>query len=224
MIPTGAGNAQGGMTLLELLIALAIFALVATASYMALGQGIQIQERLQGQRSFWQGLESGFALIGRDLEQARARSPRVPGGGATPAFHAPASLRATRKGTLIRLTRGGHSSFREGPVSPYLRVAYRLRDGVLVRVTWPRVDAPSSEEAASAVLLEGIEKAEVRFLVPGSQRWLEGWPPGSAAAVTGEAPAGKEAPGAGLPQAIELTLEMENHGRFRRLFHVGPPQ
>ena len=210
-----------GLTLLELLVAMTIFALIATAGYSALRQGIQTQERLQTQQRFWRGLESAFILIGRDLEQARMRAPRVRGGQAALAFRGPGSLQATREGDLFRLTRGGHTSFRKGPVSPYLRVAYRLRDGALVRATWPRLDTPAATEAREAVLLEDVTEAEVRYLLPSGQRWVDRWPPAPGAAGV---PDDEDSAGDRLPGAVELTLDFEEHGRFKRLFHVGPPE
>ena len=70
------------MTLLELIIAIAIFSLVAAAAYAALSQGLVIQDRLQEQRHFWQRFEAVFNLVHTDLEQAVNLTPRIPGNNA----------------------------------------------------------------------------------------------------------------------------------------------
>ena len=203
---------SGGMTLLELLVAMAIFALLATAAYTAVQQGIATQDRLRETREFWRRLESVFALIERDLNQARDRQPRTPGRQQARAFQTGRGSLGGPGDALFRFTRGGHTSFREGPVSPYLRVAYGFREGELQRATWPRLDAPAGARPREATLLSGLADARARFLRPGAKRWVETWPPAR----------GEEAPA--LPAAVELTLEFEDHGRYKRLFHVGAPR
>jgi len=201
-----------GMTLLELLVAMAIFALLGTAAYTAVQQGIATQGRLKETRDFWRRLESVFALIERDLDQASDRRPRAPGRQQALAFQTGRGSLGGSGEALFRFTRGGHSSFREGPVSPYLRIAYGFREGELERAAWPRLDAPAGLEPREATLLSGLTDVRVRFLRPVENRWAETWPP----AMAEESPA--------LPAAVELTLEFEDHGRYQRLFHVGAPR
>ncbi|MEF8792647.1 type II secretion system minor pseudopilin GspJ [Thiohalorhabdus sp.] len=210
---------QEGLTLIELIVALAIFALVATAAYTALGQGVDIQDRLQRKRDFWQRLELAFSTMARDLEQVIARIPQVTGRQWRAPFHAPASPDAGLDGVLFRFSRGGLTSFREGPVSPYQRVSYRLPEDRLVRATWPRVDGPRASDTREAELITGVIKAKARFLAEGGNRWQQGWPPPGRTLNAGEASTGP-----GLPVAVELTLTFEQHGEFRRVFHVGIPR
>ena len=215
--PPPAG--ERGLTLLELIVALAIFALVATASYSALEQGISIQDRLQEKRRFWQRLEVTFNTIERDLAQAVDRVPRVSAQEWTAPLHAPASPSAELDANLFRFTRGGLTSFREGPVSPYQRVSYRFPEDRLVRASWPRADAPRDLEPQEVDLITGLAEAEARFLATTGARWLEQWPPPQTG-LTGES----EPEEPGLPLAVELTLTFEKHGEFKRVFHVGIPR
>jgi len=204
---------QAGFTLLELLVAMAIFALVATAGYTALQQGVGIQERLQEKRVFWRRLESVLALMESDLAQARDLAPRAPSGQQVVAFRGKPEPDSGREGQLFRFTRGGHTSFREGPVSPHLRIAYRIREGVLLRAAWPSVGTPSRDGDRESQLLEEVGKLQVRYLGPSTQ-WRSTWPP--------QAASGQEKT-PGLPRAVEVTLTFSGHGTIRRLFHVGPP-
>ncbi|SCY16446.1 general secretion pathway protein J [Thiohalorhabdus denitrificans] len=210
------------MTLLEVLIALAVFALVAAAGYTALSQGLRTEERLQDTRAFWQRLGSVLSLMRRDLGQVRNRPPRSPAGEWTLAFEGSESGAAmggrTGEDTLFRFVRGGSTSFREGPASPYRRVAYRLREGELFRLTWPRLDAPTGLEPREVALMDGVEEVTIRYLAGQDRRWAQRWPRGGA----GAGPGGSA--DAGLPRAVEITLEFEEHGRFERVFHVGHPR
>lgn len=210
---------QRGLTLIELIVALAIFALVATAAYTALGQGVDIQDRLQRKRQFWQRLELAFGTMARDLGQAIDRVPRVPGREWSAPLHAPASPSAGLDEVLFRFSRGGLTSFREGPVSPYQRVSYRFPEDRLVRTTWPRMDGPGDGEPREAALVTGVTEAEASFLAEPGDRWLAQWPPPEPAVAEAEADLRP-----GLPLAVELTLTFEKHGEFKRVFHVGIPR
>jgi general secretion pathway protein J len=208
---TRAGS-QAGMTLLELIVAMAIFALVATAGYTALQQGIQVQERLQASRTFWQRLDTVMGLMATDLGQARDLAPRGSTRAWSRAFQGREVPGSGGEGRLFRLIRGGHTAFRDGPISPYLRVAYRVRETTLYRVSWPRLDAPDGLEGREVALMGGIQRVSARYLGGGNQ-WTDRWPP----------PAGGQADFPALPRAVEVSLRFEDHGTFRRRFHVGAP-
>lgn len=203
---------QGGFTLLELLVAMAIFALLATAGYTALQQGIEIQERLQDKRAFWRRLDSVLALMEGDLAHARELAPRASSGQQAVPFRGKPDADSGREGQLFRFTRGGHTSFREGPVAPHLRIAYRFRDGTLFRVAWPRLGRPSRGRDRETRLLGELETIRIRYLGPDAQ-WQSTWPPPTSSS--------QEAPD--LPRVAEVTLTFSEHGTIRRLFHVGPP-
>ena len=196
-----------GMTLLELLIATAIFSLVATAAYAALSQGLFIQDRLQEQRRFWQHFETVFNLMHNDLDQALDLTPRVAGRNG---FDGYAYGNSVVYENMLEFTRSVNTDFHAGPASPFLRVGYRLDNGALYRRTWARLDQPYETGAADNLLLEGVSDVRLRYLAS-ADLWLTRWPP----------PLGMEAPSS-LPSAVEMTVELEDGGIYRWLFHVGP--
>lgn len=204
---------HSGMTLLELVVAIAIFSVVATAGYGALAQGLAVQDKLREQRSFWQNLETAFNLIASDLEHALDRPSRN-GLQQGLAFSAPGAGRQPEPRPLLAFTRMvPAASFRAGAASPFLRVAYRLQDGGLYRETWPHPDQPYGSDAAGALLLSGVKAVRCRFLDPAA-RWTAQWPQ-----PFSPAPAQRVGP----PKVVELTVALQDHGVFRWLFHVGPP-
>ena len=198
-----------GMTLLELMVAIAVFSLVAAAGYAGLSQGLHIQDKLKEQRLFWQELETVFNLMHSDLDQAVDRGPRTSTGSGFAAFIGHEHGGSAVYGYLLEFTMNGHASFREGPVSPFRRVAYRLHDGSLYRRTWPNPDMPYGAEPDEALLLEYVEDIRFRYLVSAGT-WTRRWPQTAA----------PEGP-TNLPKAVEMTLELSNFGPFRWLFHVG---
>ena len=198
-----------GMALLELLIAIAIFSLVAATAYAALSQGLLIQDRLQEQRRFWQRFESVFNLVHADLEQAVDLAPRATGSNIFTGYQQGDSAEYAQ---MVEFTRRASTAFHTGPASPFLRVAYSLRDGDLYRRTWPGVARPYGIEAAENLLLEDVRNIRLRYLVD-ADRWVNRWPQ---ALVIEASP--------GLPRAVEMVVELEDKDVYKWLFHVGPPR
>lgn len=198
-----------GMTLLELLVAIAVFALVAAAAYLALAQGLAVQEQLQERRRFWQRLDMVFNQVYADLGLAVDRAPRAVTGDSR-AFIGHGRDSVSQYGHLLEFTRSASRDFRVGPASPFLRVAYRLYDGELYRRVWSRVDHPYGAQPTESLLLAGVEELQVRYF-SGANAWATRWPPTGADAEA-------------LPRAVELALSLPGHGRYRWLFHVGAPR
>ena len=196
-----------GMTLLELVIAVAVFSLVAAAAYGALSQGLLAQDRLQQQQHFWQRFETVFNLIHTDLEQAVELTPRTPG---SKAFDGHGYGASSAYGNMLVFTRGVTTSYQGGAASPFQRVAYHLDEGKLYRRVQARLDQPYGAEAQAELLLGGVKDIRLRYLA-GADRWTTRWPQ----------PLPAE-PASGLPRAVEMNLELEQKGVFRWLFHVGP--
>ena len=204
------GN-QSGMTLLEILIALVIFTIIAAAGYTGLQQGIAVQQQLQQQQEFWRRLDAVMMMIEQDLDQVRDLPPRVPLWDAV-SFRGFSNNNSESLGELLKFTRGGHQSILAENVSPYQRLAYRLRDGVLYRVTWAGLNLPENVQGVESVLIAGIENVQLRFLQE-NRRWLDRWPIRFTAENS-----------ASVPRAVELTLSMANGTSYKRVFHVGAPR
>ena len=195
----------GGFTLIELLVALVIFAIFSVLAYAGLGQLLDGRGRLAEEQRIWQELSQVFLRISDDLAHARKRGVRDVGGFPLPAFVGrPYDSRALADPSL-ELTRGGELHYGEGLYSDLRRVAYRLRDGRLIRITWPVLDRAPATVALEAPLLGEVEAFELRFYGPAGEA-VDTWPTAS----SGEDP----------PRAVEVTLAVKSVGRFKRLFLV----
>lgn len=195
------------MTLLELVVAVAIFSLVAAAAYAALSQGLIVQDRLQEQRRFWQRFETVFNLLHTDFEQAVELAPRNP---VSNAFDGQGYGAASAYGHMLEFTRGANTSYQRGAASPFQRVAYHLDNGRLYRRVHARLDQPYGVEGMESLLLEDVKAIRLRYL-GSADAWFMRWPQPLPA---------EELPG--LPRAVEMSMELEGRGAFRWLFHVGP--
>ena len=196
---------QSGLTLIELLVALAVFGIFAVMAYGGLGRLLDGRARLAGEQRVWEDLSAVFLRISDDLSHARARKARDVAGFSLPALSGrPYDPRALAEPSL-ELTRGGELHYGDGLHSDLRRVAWRLRDGRLLRITWPVLDRAPTTKPLEAELLGDVEAFELRFQGQGGSG--ENWPPAGAQPEL-------------LPGAVEITLAVKSVGRFRRVFLV----
>jgi general secretion pathway protein J len=201
-----------GFTLLEVLVAVGIFALFSAMAYGSLLRILDTRDRLETERNFWRTLNLSLLQVEEDLAQVRPRTVRAADGLVVlPAFRGqPVDSRALGEPSL-EFTRGGQIVLGDGARSDMQRVGYQLRDGALLRLVWPALDQPVVSEPRAAPLLEQVEEIRVRFYAqPGG--WVDAWP---AATQTGVPP-----PNNALPAAVELTLTIEGRGEIVRVFQV----
>ena len=209
---------RGGFTLLELVVALAVFAVLATLAYGGLRQVLQARERLEAVDRELAAVQQAFAALERDLLQAADRPVRDALGDELPAF---VGRGEPGEGPVLELTRAG----RPNPVglrrSHLERVAYALQGGRLERWSWEALDRAPGALPYREVLLEGVRSLRLRFLGPSGSGpagdgWQPDWPPPSLPASR----AGGEGGAPALPRAVELELELEGWGALRRLLAV----
>ena len=194
-----------GFTLLELLVAIGIFALISGIAYGSLTRLMSDRARLQSEQEFWRVLSLTFTRLEDDLSQARERSVRDVIGFTQPAFRGqPTDTRAIAAPSM-EFTRGGVLTFSAGARSDMQRVAYRLVDGTLKRLTWPVLDLGPQTVPLETPLLNQVEEFRVRFYAPAGA-WLDLWP--------------AEGISETLPRCVEVKVTLKGRGEFTRLFLV----
>ncbi|MGE0370288.1 MAG: type II secretion system minor pseudopilin GspJ [Gammaproteobacteria bacterium] len=191
-----------GFTLLELLVALAIFAVLGVAAYAGLDVVLDAKNRIEAKADKLGRLQMLFVIIGRDIEQASGRGVRDNFGDPLPSMFG--------NDTALEFTRAGWRNPAGLKRSQLQRVGYALRDETLTRVRWDVLDRAQDSEPRSADLLGEVVAFEIRYL-DGSGEWRGEWPAAGGAAGGG---------GAQLPRAIEITLDVKDWGRITRLFRV----
>jgi len=198
---------QRGFTLLEVLVAIGIFAIFSALAYGSLTRLLEARDRIEQERLFWRELALAFAQLEDDLASVRPRTIRDVYGNPLPAFRGlPVDPRAQGEPALA-FTRGGVFVLSDSRRPDLLRVGYRLQENRLMRLTWPALDQPVQERPQSVVLLQQLREMRVRFFVAGGG-WVDSWPP----------PDGKLTM---LPAAVEMTLTLDGRGQFVRVLRVG---
>lgn len=200
---TARGRATG-FTLLELLIALAIFAIMSVIAYGGLRTALETRDHAAAAAERLAALQLAFVIIGRDLEQAIDRPVRDEFGDRERAMEGNAET--------LEFTRGGWRNPAGLQRSELQRVAYVLEGAELQRLTWPVLDRTQGSAARSTMLLAEVEEFSVRYL-DGSREWRQHWPTGAAGLPGAEG---------AMPIGVEISLVTEHWGRVTRLFRVVP--
>lgn len=186
-----------GFTLLEMLVALAVFAVIGVMAGRILSGMVDMSEFTYERGDALAQAQRAFAVIERDVLQLAARPVRDEFGQTAPAL-------ALGRGTLVEFTRAGWRNLLGEPRAQLQRVAYALRDDSLLRLFWPVLDRADDTRPRAQTLLTGV--VDATFVVrDASGGEHTRWP---AADGDGEV----------RPAALELRLRLEEHGHLKRLW------
>jgi len=197
-----------GFTLIEILVAMAVFAVMAALAYGSLNQTILAAEVLGERMDRLQALQRTVRMLTDDLQQLAPRPVRDTLGDTL----RPALDTGFQSGFAIELTRGGWSNPAVLPRGTLQRVGYRIEDNELVRYYWQTLDHALSEQPVGVTLLDGVDAIEFRFMVDSANYSAE-WPPVNAPGELGARM---------RPRAVEVTLRLEDEGDIVRLIEVAP--
>ena len=193
-------NITRGFTLLEMLVALSLFSVVSVMAYGGLQGVISTKQSTQKSADRISELQLVMMRISNDLRQAIPRKIRDQYGDFS---HA---MESSKSGDdIISWTRAGYRNPAHLKRSNVQRVAYKLQQQKLIRVTWPVLDRAQETEEMETEVLEDIESIDWRFL-NNRDEWLSDWPE-----------EGTNAQLYALPKAIEFTFELKDLGKVKRL-------
>ena len=195
-----------GFTLLELLVAVAVFAVLSAMAYGGLRNVIDNSQQTDIAMQRLQQVQLAMVKISRDFTQLSQRNIRDEYGNTNNYI-----LTGEGDDVFIEFSRGGRRNPAEMLRSHLLRVAYKFEDNTLSRLHWPQLDRTQEMEPYESVLLEDVENASIRFL-DNNNEWHNEWPPLDA---TGQADGSTV-----VLSAIEFTLELQDWGEIVRLFLV----
>ena len=193
------GDATRGFTLVEVLVALGLLALVAVLAYRGVAALVDGETRLVGEAQRWRTLDAALARMEADVRQALPRAVRV-GGGTEPAWLAAIESPAA---SAIAFSRAG-PEFDAEPGIAGQRIGYRLRNGALQVVYWPGLDRARGGDAGTQAwpLVEGIASFRVDHLDERGQ-WQARWP---------------QANDPPLPRAVRVRLTLASGEAIERWF------
>lgn len=204
---------QRGFTLLELMVAIAIFAVISVIAYSGLNNILATQHALEKQSDRIGRLQKAFMIIARDLEQVVDRE-------ALDGFGSPQAAMFTEQygDKLLAFTRNGWNNpfpVAARPRSNLQRVVYSLKEQRLIRSHYDVLDQAPDSVQYDSPLLEKVTSVKVRFLQvivdrrgAKEDKWHDKWPLDEI----------ERADTPHLPNAVEITIDLEDSGEIQRLF------
>lgn len=189
-----------GFTLIEVLVAMAIFASLSLGAYQVLNQ-VQRSNELSAEKSHrLNELQRAMVVMDNDFRQMAPRQFRHNG-------EEPSDLLLLWQDYLLDSDEKGLLFVRLGWLNPQqqfprgevVKVGYRIKEGVLERVWWRYPDTPNAQEPIVTPLLTGVESFSMQFYLNNS--WQDSWDK----KLT-------------LPQAVSLKLRLKDFGDIERIY------
>lgn len=196
-----------GFTLLEVIIAMSIFAIVSLMAYSGLYSVINSKTRTESALDRLQELQLTMRTLGDDLQQISSRQGHDALGGRL------LPLTTQNSDYLLEFTRNGWRNPAFRTRSTLQRVAYRMDEDKLIRTYWTHVDRADDDRIIERTLITNIESIELRFFNE-KRQWKTDWPSASSLASVAQNQTVE------LPTAIEVTLKMNDWGEIVRLIRL----
>lgn len=199
---SGSEAKQRGFSLVELLVAMAVLAVLASVSFRGLSSILEAEAHVQSETRRWNDVAVAIAHMSRDLSLAVPRTVRDDAGHVRAAMTIGSPPDGTQSQLLVtRLGDGDGASSQ----SDLRRIEYRLRAGTLEYLVWPATDlAPGAAPSVNPVL-ENVAGLELRALSQDGT-WSSEWPAGQQANA--------------LPRALEARIILAGGERITRIFPV----
>lgn len=190
-----------GFTLLEVLIAIAIFSVISMASFSIFQTVLNSDELSKERTERINELQRGFLIIERDMLQIARRSVRLNGEAPQEGFlHTDNESFSSSEQALGFVRHGWTNPGLLLPRSDVQSVAYQLNENVLERLHFNFVDAVLGEEAKVRPLISQVEKLDFEFY--DGKKWQQTLQENT------------------LPVAIAIELDTTDYGLIRRQFLV----
>lgn len=197
---------QGGFTLLELVVVLAIFGLVAVMAYGGLNNVLKTRVAIEDNLERVSELQRAYLRMREDFQQLQPRAVRDE-------FGEPQSAVVGRREEGVEIVHGGWRNPAGHPRSQLQRVRWFVEDDQLIRGHYRYLDRAPRTEPERLRVLDNVERMTLRYL-DGNREWQPEWPPNLRSDPDAQ---GDPTP----PLAIEVTLETEQWGELTVLFPSG---
>lgn len=197
---------QRGFTLLEILVATVILAIMGLMAYRAVGEAQVAVAAADGHMGRLREVQRAMHLLVTDFRTLAPRPVRETIGDG----YRSALLRDPNSIALFELSRAGWPNGAGTPRGTVQRVSYRLEERKLVREYWNVTDPTLANVPVKRELLDDVVRVEIRYMNAGRE-WVPQWPPFNSTADFGFRM---------RPLAVEITIELADYGELLRLVEV----
>ncbi|MCG9732113.1 type II secretion system minor pseudopilin GspJ [Shewanella sp. Isolate13] len=194
-------KALRGFTLLEMLIAIAIFAMLGLAANTVLSTVMKNDTATRDFAAKLKAMQQGFGVIERDLNQMVARTPRLlEGGRGTTVFQTGSNMLDSESESLVFFRLGWLNPDGLLPRGSLQSVAYVVMEGQLQRWYYPYPEPEIGAEPIKTVIMDKVISVEYAFFT--DDKWE------------------RKTDATKLPKAIAIEIEFEDIGKVQRKFLV----
>ena len=190
---------ESGFTLIEVMISLLIFGLLAAAGVSLLSFAVRAQGATGAKLDQVSAMNRLSSILTADLAQVSIRQTRGQGGEMLPVFVGESGGNGA---TMLRFVRDGWSNLDDAPRASAQKVEYGVMDGALVRIAYPMLDGATA--LPPTAMLDHVRQVALRYRINGA--WSDRW--------TGT-------PQFPVPAALELRVLRDNGIETRQVFLVG---
>jgi general secretion pathway protein J len=183
-----------GMTLIEMLVALAIFAVLGIMGYRAAATAMDSRQRVAAEMLRWRDIANLMQIVETDLTQFVER-PTVATTSESGNGLVLASSVSGSQLSFLKVDGGGASVRRRG---------YRIDGRRVLQLRWPGTDPVSNPE--SHVVLENVAALRCTIMTSDGKRYAD-WPPSALGQTV-------------KPAAVEIEMELPDAGTIRRLIAI----
>ncbi|MBK8452517.1 MAG: type II secretion system minor pseudopilin GspJ [Thiofilum sp.] len=148
---------QTGFTLIEVLIALSIFAVISVMSYQALNTLIFTEQQSRNALTTLTEVQRAIMMWERDLRQVAPRA-------ITNDFNATEPSMRTGEGFLLELTTNNYYDWSGKRGHTLQRIRYRFNEGKLLREVWVYPDYTRNTEPQTLILLDNLINSSIEVI------------------------------------------------------------
>ncbi len=197
---------QKGFTLIEIMVAVGVFALISVAAYQLLTAASKSSQAIEISSERTAELQRAMLRIEQDIEQLAYRTTRNQYGDVSPLFRGESGT--DDSSGYIEFTRSGWRNPAGLPRSDLEHLKYKLDQGTLWRLSWFYLDRDHEEADLKRPMLKGITRINFKFL-KGLDSWQNQW---ATTGVDDEL---------NIPRAISIEFEFGDELKLKRLFRLG---
>lgn len=195
-----------GFTLIEVLVAVAIFGLVSIGAYTVLDAAMRSQEVTESRLNKLEAIQRAVQTIERDIRMLSLRQVRDEYGDKVPLLRGQSEL--SGQSASMEFTRADWRNPAGLPRSNLQHLNYRFEQGKLSRFYTIFLDKAANSQQLEQPLLEEMQSMKLSFLDDADQ-WQSSWAMNPS--LDGNNP---------LPKAVKLELEMEPFGLIERILLI----
>ncbi len=203
-------STERGFTLIELMVSVAIMAMLALLSWQMLTTLIHARDQTQARLHELDDLQRCLQMLDADVLQVVKRPITDEFGGPLPAWMGEVDAEGRAD---LEFTRGGWLNPMGEVRSELVRVRYQVSSGDLHRLSWTQLDRAPGAKPDDIVVLKGVSHWQLRYL-DSAGLWQQVWPePVDAQKDVAQQP---------LPIALEVQFDSVDFGHLRRLYALPP--